>query len=106
MQIALAGFMNKYGAAAFMDELWKLLLSAQKTVGGVPAEFIEAKKKELEAQQRAGPRDLDGQMRARAEHIGFDRRVSVAWLLNSATGHSIPARCDSIVADSPGRPQG
>lgn len=30
--------MDKYGAAAFMDALWKLLLSAQKTVGGVPAE--------------------------------------------------------------------
>lgn len=38
MQVSLVGFMDKYGAAAFMDALWKLLLSAQKTVGGVPAE--------------------------------------------------------------------
>jgi serine/arginine repetitive matrix protein 1 len=38
MQVSLVGFMDKYGAAAFMDELWKLLLSAQATVGGVPAE--------------------------------------------------------------------
>ncbi|TXT09157.1 hypothetical protein VHUM_02631 [Vanrija humicola] len=38
MQVNLVGFMDKYGAAAFVDELWKLLLSAQKTVGGVPAE--------------------------------------------------------------------
>ena len=62
--------MDKYGAAAFMSSLWDLLLSAQKTVGGVPAEvsylcdflystltstqFIEAKKAELEKQQREG----------------------------------------------------
>ena len=38
MQVSLIGFMDKYGAAAFMEELWKLLLSAQSTVGGVPAE--------------------------------------------------------------------
>ena len=38
MQVNLTGFMDSYGAAAFMSELWKLLLSAQSTVGGVPAE--------------------------------------------------------------------
>lgn len=38
MQVNLLGFMDKYGAAHFMEELWKLLLSAQETVGGVPAE--------------------------------------------------------------------
>jgi serine/arginine repetitive matrix protein 1 len=38
MQVNLTGFMDKHGAAAFMSELWTLLLSAQKTVGGVPAE--------------------------------------------------------------------
>lgn len=38
MQVNLTGFMDKHGAAAFVSELWKLLLSAQDTVGGVPAE--------------------------------------------------------------------
>ena len=38
MQVSLVGFMNKYGAASFMEALWTLLLSAQSTVGGVPAE--------------------------------------------------------------------
>ncbi|WVQ77933.1 hypothetical protein IAT38_000013 [Cryptococcus sp. DSM 104549] len=52
MQVALVGFMDKHGAAAFMDGLWKLLLSAQKTTGGVPAEFIEAKKAELQRRQQ------------------------------------------------------
>jgi len=34
----MIGFMDKHGAAAFMEKLWTLLLSAQSTVGGVPAE--------------------------------------------------------------------
>ncbi|WWC69739.1 uncharacterized protein I206_103682 [Kwoniella pini CBS 10737] len=55
MQISLVGFMDKHGAAAFMDALWTLLLSAQNTIGGVPAEFIEAKKKELQAKQNIQP---------------------------------------------------
>jgi serine/arginine repetitive matrix protein 1 len=38
MQVNLTGFMDKYGSANFMDALWTLLLSAQQTVGGVPAE--------------------------------------------------------------------
>lgn len=73
--------MNKYGAAAFMDELWKLLLSAQETVGGVPAEFIAAKKRELELQQArsGGPQNMENQMRARAEAIGFEVKVSIIF---------------------------
>jgi len=38
MQVSMVGFMDKHGAAAFMEKLWTLLLSAQSTVGGVPAE--------------------------------------------------------------------
>jgi serine/arginine repetitive matrix protein 1 len=38
MQVNLLGFMDKYGAAHFMETLWNLLISAQNTVGGVPAE--------------------------------------------------------------------
>lgn len=38
MQVSLIGFMDKHGAAAFMEALWGLLISAQETVGGVPAE--------------------------------------------------------------------
>ncbi|KAL7422075.1 hypothetical protein Q5752_002718 [Cryptotrichosporon argae] len=55
MQVNLIGFMDKYAAAAFMNELWNLLLSAQETVGGVPAEFIAAKKAELERQRQGQP---------------------------------------------------
>jgi len=68
MQVSLLGFMDKYGAAHFTETLWNLLISAQNTVGGVPAEvglilitpnsadrqFIEAKKKEIQMQQALG----------------------------------------------------
>jgi hypothetical protein len=30
-----------------MKELWTLLVSAQKTVGGIPREFLEAAKQEM-----------------------------------------------------------
>ncbi|KAI8096398.1 serine/arginine repetitive matrix 1 [Halteromyces radiatus] len=46
MQINLTGFLEN-NAPIFMLELWKLLLSAQDSVGGIPKEFIEQKKEEL-----------------------------------------------------------
>ncbi|KAK0536658.1 hypothetical protein OC834_001096 [Tilletia horrida] len=52
LQVALTGFLDQH-AAVFVDELWKLLLSAQQSVGGIPQEFVERKKKELEAQRAA-----------------------------------------------------
>lgn len=75
--------MDKYGAASFTSELWRLLLSAQETVGGVPAEFIEAKKRELEQQALNTPQgSMDDMMRQRREMMdaqsgGYDRRVSL-----------------------------
>ncbi|KAJ9105339.1 hypothetical protein QFC21_001708 [Naganishia friedmannii] len=47
MQISLGGFLKPPNAAEFMLRLWKLLLSAQASHGGIPAEFVEAKKQEL-----------------------------------------------------------
>jgi cell shape-determining protein MreC len=46
----------------FITELWNLLLSAQSSVGGIPAVFIEQKKEELRKQkelqdQRQAQRD-------------------------------------------------
>jgi serine/arginine repetitive matrix protein 1 len=55
LQINLGGFMEAH-AAPFVERLWKLLLSAQTEVGGIPTEILEAKKaeikKQLEEQQR------------------------------------------------------
>jgi serine/arginine repetitive matrix protein 1 len=42
----LAGFLEDH-VYVFMKELWSLLLSAQKSLGGIPQEFIERKKLEL-----------------------------------------------------------
>lgn len=88
--------MDKYGAASFTSELWRLLLSAQETVGGVPAEFIEAKKRELEEQARNTPQgSMDDMMRQRREMMdaqgGYDRRVSLEVIVD-------------ILADISGRP--
>lgn len=48
MQISLTGFLEQR-AAPFMNELWRLLLSAQESVGGVPRAFVEQKKREMQA---------------------------------------------------------
>ncbi|KAG1440369.1 hypothetical protein G6F56_011952 [Rhizopus delemar] len=46
MQINLTGFLES-NAKVFVKELWILLLSAQNSVGGIPAIFLEQKKEEL-----------------------------------------------------------
>ncbi|CAG8513465.1 9426_t:CDS:2 [Paraglomus occultum] len=46
MQINLTGFLEK-NAAAFVTELWKLLLSAQDGVGGIPTVFLQQKMDEI-----------------------------------------------------------
>ncbi|KAI9478409.1 MAG: PWI domain-containing protein [Benjaminiella poitrasii] len=46
MQINLTGFLENK-TKDFLSELWNLLLSAQNSVGGIPAQFIEQKKEEL-----------------------------------------------------------
>ena len=46
MQISLTGFLERK-TPAFCSELWALLISAQESVGGIPAIFLEKKKEEL-----------------------------------------------------------
>ncbi|CAG8467853.1 4565_t:CDS:10 [Ambispora leptoticha] len=46
MQINLTGFLEK-NAPIFVAELWKLLLSAQEGVGGIPTVFLEQKMEEI-----------------------------------------------------------
>ncbi|MCO5565454.1 hypothetical protein L7F22_019127 [Adiantum nelumboides] len=46
MQLSLTGFLESK-TPAFMAELWSLLLSAQKSIGGIPQEFVEKKKQEM-----------------------------------------------------------
>jgi serine/arginine repetitive matrix protein 1 len=50
MQINLTGFFEGK-TQEFLLNLWKLLLSAQGSVGGIPASFLEAKKEQIRQQQ-------------------------------------------------------
>lgn len=52
VQLSLTGFLES-STPKFMAELWLLLLSAQKSLGGIPQEFVEKKKQEMrEARER------------------------------------------------------
>ncbi len=46
MQVNLTGFLEDK-APKFMNELWKMLASAQDSIGGIPAMLLEKKKKEI-----------------------------------------------------------
>lgn len=46
----ITGFLDKE-AAPFAQALWKLLLSAQNGVAGVPQELLDAKRVEIEKQK-------------------------------------------------------
>lgn len=55
----MTGFLNGRNARQFMDELWALLLSAQESESGIPAEFIQQKKDEiLKREEEAAMLDL------------------------------------------------
>ncbi|OLL22198.1 PWI domain-containing protein [Neolecta irregularis DAH-3] len=61
LQINLTGFLEK-NSGPFTKELWKLLLSAQQSIGGIPKKFLEDKKAELRSkkidnEQRDGDKD-------------------------------------------------
>ncbi|RKP35157.1 PWI domain-containing protein [Dimargaris cristalligena] len=60
MQINLTGFLSRK-APVFVLDLWKLLISAQNSLGGIPPEFLEQKKREIlnkKVSQEAHPRKL------------------------------------------------
>src|SRR5690554_2837152 len=46
MQINLQGFLDK-NSQVFVLELWKLLISAQNSLGGIPQQFLDHTKEEL-----------------------------------------------------------
>ena len=76
MQITLTGFLEKR-AAPFMNELWRLLLSAQASVGGVPRAFVEQKKREMQATREENTRAMsEMQRRHGRDHSADDRPKS------------------------------
>jgi len=52
MQINITGFLEK-DAPDFVHSLWKMLLSAQNNVGGIPTEILQQKKRRNNEKERS-----------------------------------------------------
>ncbi|KAI9285132.1 PWI domain-containing protein [Umbelopsis sp. AD052] len=80
MQINLTGFFEGK-TQEFLLNLWKLLLSAQESVGGIPASFLEAKKEQIRQQQlkddeaKRQQKDVMDNIRKRRDAEEDDRRT-------------------------------
>lgn len=75
MQINMTGFLNGRNARQFMDELWALLLSAQDSETGIPAEFIQQKKDEILRREAAEAQALaDAAQRAKDEKDELEQK--------------------------------
>merc|ERR1740121_3528931 len=66
LQVNMTGFMERQ-AAPFCSELWKHLLSAQASPVGVPQEFIDSKKTELQQKRDQAERVQEELKRRRRE---------------------------------------
>lgn len=75
LQVALTGFLAK-DAAAFTQELWELLLSAQTNPTGIPAAILDKKKQELE-QAAADKAKLRQVLDAKRAEVDASRRDRV-----------------------------
>lgn len=74
MQLSLTGFLESK-TPAFMAELWSLLLSAQKSIGGIPQEFVEKKKQEMRlARERDAAAIAGSGLNRRQEGRAYDRQ--------------------------------
>lgn len=80
MQINLTGFLEDK-TFEFMKELWKVIISAQEGIGGIPREVVEAKKLELKL-KREQQQVLDSRIREKEKkdegerYRSRERRVS------------------------------
>ncbi|KAG0253338.1 hypothetical protein BG011_006423 [Mortierella polycephala] len=70
MQINLQGFLDK-NSQVFVLELWKLLLSAQNSLGGIPQQFLDHTKEELLQRKR----DKEAELAKVREQEEKDRAV-------------------------------
>ena len=69
MQINLTGFLTAK-TPEFMAALWKLLLEAQSSPGGIPTTFVEEKKEEMRKAREKDSRALNERdRRARLDEV-------------------------------------
>lgn len=76
IQINLEGFLGEEGAALFMHELWKLLLSAQDSPSGVPQSLLDEEKRQIEAQKDAEAR-LQRDMQEKREQARLEKEKDI-----------------------------
>ncbi len=76
IQINLEGFLGEEGAAPFMHELWKLLLSAQESPSGIPQSLVNEEKRALEAKKEAEAR-LQMEMEQRREEARLEKEKEI-----------------------------
>ncbi|KAJ3372881.1 hypothetical protein GGF31_001418 [Allomyces arbusculus] len=88
----------------FMKELWKLLVSASTSLGGIPREFVEARKRDILAAQGDQQRliqDMDANAAAVQEH-GYHALQPLGTL--PPRPHHTPAQFDPADRARPCRP--
>lgn len=72
MQINITGFLSK-DASQFVLDLWRLLISAQNSIGGIPPEFLEKKKEEIRARKAEHER-IKAQLSKKSLDSSFDKK--------------------------------
>lgn len=75
LQVNLTGFMERK-AAPFCSELWELLLSAQESPVGVPQEFIDKKKVEMQQKQSEAEKVRE-ELQRRKKDLEEARRIEM-----------------------------
>jgi len=93
LQINITGFLSK-DASEFVARLWKLLISAQNNIGGIPPEFLEKKKEEIRRKKEESER-----IRAELSKKGLDTFDKGS---SSPTGARSPISKDSAPERSNG----
>jgi len=72
LQINITGFLSK-DASQFVLDLWRLLISAQNSIGGIPPEFLEKKKEEIRARKAEHER-IKAQLSKKSLDSSFDKK--------------------------------
>ncbi|CAF2030621.1 unnamed protein product [Rotaria magnacalcarata] len=88
MQINLTGFLGGSKARLFIGELWKHLASAQSSPDGIPAEFVEMKKRELLKRMEEDDRLRDIRKREEETHRQ-DIKPDIEKLDNKLNGRNL-----------------
>ncbi|KAG0199756.1 hypothetical protein BGX28_007018, partial [Mortierella sp. GBA30] len=113
MQINLQGFLDK-NSQLFVLELWKLLISAQSSLGGIPQQFLDQTKEELLQAKRAKEAELAKvreqeekeraiaeEVRQKAQAIRNATRPSASSLANGENDTAVKKEKDPEQGDRP-----